>query len=263
MIDTHCHLTYAGIVERLDEVLAQAAAAGVTGMVSIGTSLDDSAKAVALTARHPQVCATVGIHPHHTPTCTDRPRLHAELTRLAAAPKVVALGEMGLDWHYPDPPRQAQREVLAWQLEWMHTQPNLPGVIHNREATADVLPMLRDSGLAPQRFVFHCFTGSDAELEAILDYGAMVGFTGIVTFKNAATLAAAAARVPLERLLIETDAPYLTPEPYRKIKVNEPRHVATVAQFLAQRRGMSVADFTAATDANARRFYRWPASIQS
>jgi TatD DNase family protein len=134
----------------------------------------------------------------------------------------------------------------------------LPLIIHNREATSDTLAILRASGLGTgdtPRTVFHCFTGTEAELDAILDFGAMVGFTGIATFKNARALALATARVPLDRVLIETDSPYLTPEPCRKVKVNEPQYLVHVAQFLARQRGMGVQDFVAAVDANAQRFF--------
>ncbi len=129
------------------------------------------------------------------------------------------------------------------------------GVIHNREATDDTLAVLADNGVSAERLVFHCFTGQVGEVEKILEAGAMVGFTGIVTFKSAVNVAEASDLVPLERLLIETDSPYLTPVPHRKVRTNEPKYVALVAAFLAERRGMSVEALTEATDANAERFF--------
>lgn len=264
MIDTHCHLTYDGLIERVDAVLAGAAEAGVDRMITVGTTPDDAARALTLAQREPRVFATAGLHPHYAPGWRDRTVVEESLRRFAAEPRVVALGEMGLDRHYPDPPMAMQRAVLGWQLatagELARESLNagrtpLPIIIHNREATAETLAMLRDSGVPAERFVFHCFTGEDAELDAILDFGAMVSFTGIITFKNAAKLAASAARTPLDRLMIETDSPYLTPEPHRRVKINEPRHVADVARFLAAKRGMDVAAFVQAVDANAVRFF--------
>ncbi len=259
MIDTHCHLTYPGLIERLDVVLAGAAAAGITQMISVGTSPEDAQRAAELAAAHPAVFAAAGVHPHHAAENRDRARVHETLGLLAAQPRVVALGEMGLDRHYPEPPIDMQRNLLEWQLAVAAELPrSLPIIIHNREATDETLAVLRASGLAPERFVFHCFTGSDAELDAILAFGARVGFTGIITFKSARNLAQATARVPLDRLLTETDAPYLTPEPYRKIKTNEPRYIPEVVRVLARQRSMTEAQIIAVTEANARRFFGLP-----
>lgn len=256
MIDTHCHLTYDGLRDRLGDVLAGAAAAGVDRMITIGTSPDDAARAIDVSRRHAGVFAAVGLHPHHAAEWRDAAALVSRLRELAASHPIVALGEMGLDRHYPDPPLDAQVRVLEAQLDLAKELPQLPIIIHNREATEETLAVLHASGINGDRFVFHCFTGSAAELDAILSVGAYVGFTGIVTFKSARALAEASDRVPLERLFIETDAPYLTPEPHRKVKTNEPMYVAEVARFLAARRGMSVEAFAQAVDANAERFFR-------
>ena len=270
MIDTHCHLTYGGLYERVDEVAAAAAADGVDRMITIGTAPDDARKAVALAERfsapgegQAQLFAGVGLHPHYSHQWSDRAMVVETLQEFAPHPRVVAFGEMGLDRHYPLPPIDVQRKAFEWQLQAITDLPALkpqvsslkPIVIHNREATDDTLAMLRASGLPAGRFVFHCFTGSDAELDAILAFGAMVSFTGIATFKNARTLAASASRVPLDRIMLETDSPYLTPEPYRKVKINEPRYVTATARFLAGLRGMNEADFIAAADGNAKRFF--------
>jgi TatD DNase family protein len=263
MIDTHCHLTYEGLHERIDEVVAAAEGAGVDRMISVGTSPGDARMAVTLAGQYEGIFATVGLHPLHAQECADRAALQAAIRALVGYPKVVALGEMGLDRHYGDPPFEQQQQVFSWQLELAAELSaagrNWPMIIHNRKATDDVLAMIASSGLPAWRFVFHCFTGSAEEVEAILAAGAMVSFTGIVTFKNSADLAAASDRVPLNRLMIETDSPYLTPEPFRKIRPNEPRYVSDVARFLAQRRGIDLNDFVAAVDANAERFFRLPA----
>jgi len=155
-----------------------------------------------------------------------------------------------------------QRRAFAWQLGLVAelNRPDMPVIIHSRETIEESIPMIRDSGIAPSRFVFHCFTGSDADLDMILEFGAMVSFTGIVTFKGSTALADSAKRVPLDRLMIETDAPYLTPAPFRKVKVNEPFYVQHTAKFLAEQRGMSEADFVGAVDGNAERFFGFGAA---
>jgi len=253
MFDTHCHLTYPGLLERVDDVLSAARARGVDRFVSVSTTPSDARRALQLSRAHPGVLATVGIHPHHAGTPFDE-RVFREL---AGEQRVVALGEMGLDRHYDEPDERRQRIAFERQLIFA-AEPafiDLPVIIHNREATQTTLEMLRDSGIDARRFVFHCFSGSAHELDAILEFGAMVSLTGIVTFKNAASLAEATDRVPLDRLMVETDAPYLTPEPYRKVKPNEPQYVLDVARFLAERRGLDQAEFIAHVDRNARRFF--------
>jgi len=252
MIDTHCHLTYDGLHDRVDAVIADARAAGVDRLISVGTTAADVRHALALAERFDHVYATAGIHPHHAQDASDVGALPA----LADHPKIVALGEMGLDYHYPDPPRDIQHAVFGQQLDFMHQRPDLPGVIHNREATDDTLAMIRAAEVPGERFVFHCFTGDQREVDAILDTGAMVSFTGIVTFKNAGAIAAASDRVPLDRLMIETDAPYLAPEPHRKARPNEPKFVVHVAECLAARRDLALEAFVEQVDANAERFFR-------
>jgi TatD DNase family protein len=259
MIDTHCHLTYDGLHERVDAVVEAAQAAGVDRMISVGTTPGDAAKAVALTERFPEtVYATAGVHPHYAAQVGEAGDWIDTLKHQLRHPRVVALGEMGLDRNYPDPPIDRQREVFAAQLQLMAdgTWPGV-GIIHNREATDDTLAVLKEFNLpgAGERLVFHCFTGSVAEVEAILATGARVSFTGIVTFGGAKAVAEASDRVPLERLMIETDSPYLTPAPHRKVRPNEPRFVTHVAAFLAERRGMAVEDFVAAVDGNAEQFF--------
>jgi len=256
MIDTHCHLTYDGLHERVDEVIAAAAEAGVDRMISVGTTPADAEKARALAHRKPNIYFTAGLHPHYAEQYTDKAALLDALREKLADDKCIAIGEMGLDRHYPDPPIDVQRRIFEWQLELASDDTFAgPVVIHNREATGETLSVLSASGIAPERFVFHCFTGSADELDAILSFGAMISFTGIVTFGSAKDLAQASDQVPLDRLMIETDSPYLTPAPHRKVRPNEPRYVADVARFLAERRGLSLDEFMEAVDANAERFF--------
>ncbi|MAE67274.1 MAG: hypothetical protein CMJ18_23680 [Phycisphaeraceae bacterium] len=254
MIDTHCHLTYDGLFEQVDDVMQRAEAAGLTRMITVGTTPDDARKALALAQRRETVWATAGVHPHYCDEIPDAAAAMEAIEAMAAEPCVVALGEMGMDRHYPDPPIERQRSMLERQLE-LASRVELPVIIHNREATDDVLEVLVGCGVPGDRFVFHCFTGSRQELDRILAFGAMVSFTGIVTFRSASDLAEGAASVPLERLMVETDSPFLTPEPYRKVRPNEPRFVTNVARFLAEQRGMDTQDFVEAVDANALRFF--------
>ena len=260
MIDTHCHLTYDPLAQQVEEVLERAEQAGVDRMITVGTSPEDAYQAVVLAKRYEAVSATVGIHPHYADRWTDRAMIVQTMREMAAGSMIVALGEMGLDRYYPDPPFGVQRRAFSWQLEVaaeLDRQGGFTGaiIIHNRQATADVVAMIRDCGIDGGRFVFHCFTGNDDELDAVLELGAMVSFTGIVTFKSARELAHSATRVPLDRLMIETDAPYLTPEPHRKVRPNEPCFVPYVARFLAGQRGVDEAVFITSVDANAERFF--------
>lgn len=263
MIDTHCHLTYGGLIERVDSVLAAATAAGVDRMISVGTTPEDAQRACELAQRKSQVYFAVGLHPHYAKEWSDHDVVAAAIRRLSQHEKCVAIGEMGLDRHYPEPPMELQKRSFESQLTVIKALDDATPraakrkaiIIHNRETTDETLAIIRASGLPGDRFVFHCFTGSGEELDKILDLGAMVSFTGIVTFKNAADLAKCAARVPGDRIMIETDSPYLAPEPYRKVRPNEPRYVADVARFLARIRGEEESAFIARVDANAVRFF--------
>ena len=264
MIDTHCHLTYNGLYERLADVLQAAAAAGVDRMISVGTTPDDALRACEIAQRHSQIYFAVGLHPHYALQWPDDQAVAQSIRSLSQHPKCVAIGEMGLDRHYPEPPIEDQKRSFESQLrvisELDDSHPKADGskraiIIHNREATDETIAIIRASGLPGDRFVFHCFTGSDDELSKILDLGAMVSFTGVVTFKNAASLAVSAKRVPADRIMIETDSPYLAPEPHRKVRPNEPRYVADVARFLAEVRSEMAAAFIEQVDRNAVRFF--------
>ncbi|MEX0886468.1 MAG: TatD family hydrolase [Phycisphaeraceae bacterium] len=256
MIDTHCHLTFPQLHRQLDDVLARAAARGVDEMICVGTNGGDAVAAAALAERYAHIHATAGLHPLYVTPETDLDAA-GELLRWAAARReVVAFGEMGLDYHYDEPARELQHAAFARQLEVIAAMDSArPIIIHNRKATDDVLAMIAEAGLAGERFVFHCFTGDRAEVERVLAAGAMVSFTGIVTFPNARDVAEASDAVPIERLMVETDSPFLTPEPNRKVRPNEPAYVVDVARFLADRRGMAFEAFVEAVDANARRFF--------
>jgi TatD DNase family protein len=252
MIDSHCHLTYDQLSGQLEAVLERAAAAGVVGMVTIGTSVGDAKRAVELCRKHSQVRCAIGVHPHHAGEMAAGDI--EELEMLQRNAEVVALGEMGLDYHYDFSPRGRQKEVFVAQLE-LARKVNRPVVIHCREAVEDCLGIMKDfPGVSA---VFHCFTGSAAEARAILDRGYYLGFTGVVTFKRSEELREVVRFTPGDRVMVETDAPYLSPEPFRKQKVNEPALVRYTLERVAEVRGVSVEEMDRVTEENTRRFYRW------
>jgi TatD DNase family protein len=250
MIDTHCHLSYAPLLSQLDAVLDRAAASGVTRMITIGTRLADCITCRELAVRYPQIRCAVGIHPHHAGQVTEE-----ELTHVMAMftdPHVCAAGEMGLDYHYDFSPHDIQQRVFHRQLHAARSA-GKPLVLHCREANAVCLDILRGQGHIPG--VFHCFTGTMAEARRILDSGYYIGITGIVTFKNAAYLRDIARMMPADRLLIETDAPYLAPEPQRRQKSNEPSLIRHIYALIAQERGVTLGELEAQLDDNARRLF--------
>jgi TatD DNase family protein len=252
MIDSHCHLTDPRLLEQLDDVLARAKSAGVDRMITIGTDPDDDLAAIQLCHMRPMLRCSIGIHPNycHEVDEAEIPRLR----EMQSDPSVVALGEMGLDYHYNFADRARQRRFFEAQLK-LAAELNRPVVIHNREATDDCLAVMRQfPGI---RAVFHCFTGSIAEGEKILEAGYTLGFTGVVTFKKSDDVKEIARRTPADRLLVETDAPYLTPEPMRKQKTNEPALVVHTAAMVAQVRGVSIEEIDRITTANVERFFGW------
>lgn len=253
MIDTHCHLTDPRLAEQLDLVLERAARAGVSRMVTIGTDVDDAMRCIELCRAIPNVRCAIGVHPNHCGQVAieDLPRLR----QLQSDPSVMALGEMGLDYHHHFAPIERQRNVFQFQLE-LASELNRPIVIHSREATDDTLAILR--GFPGVRAVFHCFTGTAEEARKILDAGYLLGFTGAATFKKNDQIRQAIALTPTDRILVETDAPYLTPEPMRKQKTNEPAFVRHVAKVVAEVKGVSVEEIDRITTANASSFYEWP-----
>ena len=178
------------------------------------------------------------------------------LAELASHPRCVAFGEMGVDYHYDHPPPRQQHEIFNAQLEVVrYSEINKPIVIHCRKAVDDTIAIINASGIPGGRFVFHCFTETVAECRKVLDLGAMISFTGIATYNNAPEVRASAKLVPDDRIMVETDAPYLSPEPHRKVRPNEPKFVVETAKYLADLRGVSYGKFAEITDANASRFY--------
>ncbi|MBL0870845.1 MAG: TatD family hydrolase [Phycisphaerales bacterium] len=274
MIDTHCHLTFPEFKDRTAEVLSQAAAAGVSGCVTISTTIPDAFEAHAIAQKHARVWSTVGVHPLYS---DQGPHEWKQAALLARQEKVVAFGELGLDNHYAEPIKSVQLKVLEEQLAfirscWDEADATAGGkgwrkpiVLHCREAFAELIPILRASGLDAGKMVFHCFTGTPEEMRALLDFGALVSFTGVVTYKSAKALREAAKLPPSDRIMVETDAPFLVPEPLRG-KVGkgkggggcEPWMVKHTLAALAELRGEDEAALHATINATTARFFSLP-----
>jgi len=247
LIDSHCHLNYEGLVERQDEVLENARERGVQGFLNISTRKSEWNDVISAAERNADVWATVGVHPHEADAHPDLGA--AALVEGANHPRVIAIGECGLDYYYDKSDRAAQRERFHAHIEAAR-QTGLPLVVHTREAEADTAGILeaavREGGVTG---VLHCFTGSAELARKGLDLGFYVSLSGIVTFKNAADLQATAKWLPADRMLVETDAPFLAPVPHRGQKC-EPAFVADTANFVAELRGEDLEALGEATTAN-------------
>lgn len=252
MIDSHCHLTDPRLFEQLDAVLARAAAANVTGVVTIGTDLADAADAVAVCRTRDNVRCAIGIHPNYVKPgdLETLPQLRA----LQQDPTVLALGEMGLDYFHKFVPLPLQKQLFEAQLQ-LAKDVNKPVVIHSREAIDDTLAIMKAFPTVPA--VFHCFTGTRDEARRILDAGYLLGFTGPITYKKNDDLREVVRFTPNDRLLVETDGPYLSPEPVRSQKTNEPAFVAHTAAVVGQVKGLILPEIDRITTENTRRFYNW------
>lgn len=244
-VDSHCHLDFPGLSERLDEVLAHMRDAAVSHALCISVTLEDFPKVRALAEGHPQLFATVGVHPDNT-GC-EEPTVDG-LCRLAEHPRVVGIGETGLDYYRLTGDLEWQRERFRVHIRAAR-QCGLPLVIHTRAAAADTLRIMAEEGAGEAGGVMHCFTESREVARQALELGFYISLSGIVTFKNAAELREVAAMVPLERLLIETDSPYLAPVPFRG-KTNEPAYVRHVAATVAEVKSISAEEVGKITSSN-------------
>src|SRR5215212_8729225 len=240
--DSHCHLTTSDASANL----LRAREAGVRGFVVPATKLDDAPQAVAVAHEHPDVWAAVGFHPHEAKDCDDA--AFAEIERLAGDPRVVAIGEVGLDYHYDHSPRDVQRAVLERHID-LSRRLDKPIIVHNRESTADLLDIL---GRAAARGIIHSFTDTLEVGRKLVDLGYFISFSGIVTFRSADSLRTAAEGLPHDRVLIETDTPYLAPVPFRG-RDNEPAYVIKIAELLASLWSVSLDDVARLTTANFER----------
>ena len=247
LVDSHCHLDFPDFATELDAVVARAEAAGVGRMVTISTRVRRHAQLIAIAERFPGVTCSVGTHPHHAHEELD---VTAEdLIARAQHPKVVAIGEAGLDYHYDNSPRAAQEQGFRTHIAAARAT-GLPLVIHAREADDDTARILEEeSGKGAFPAVLHCYTGGPDLARRAIALGHYISFTGIVTFKNSGALREIAKAVPADRFLVETDAPYLAPLPYRG-KRNEPSYVVEVAKVLAEVRGVTLDELSRQTTEN-------------
>ncbi|CAD7335718.1 TatD family deoxyribonuclease [Sphingomonadales bacterium 56] len=253
LIDSHCHLNYKGLIEDQQNVLERARAAGIDLMLNIATRESEWDAVLATAEQQPDVYATVGIHPHEA---DEHPHIDtAKLIERAAHPLVVGIGETGLDYCYDHSDRARQQGSFRAHIAASRAT-GLPLIVHTRDAEEDTLAILREEmGQGTYPGVIHCFTASGAFADAALDLGFYISISGIVTFKSAKDLQETAARLPLDRLLVETDSPFLAPVPHRG-KPCEPAFVADTARFLANLRGQSVEELASATSANFRTLFR-------
>ncbi|HEV8540405.1 MAG TPA: TatD family hydrolase [Nitrospiraceae bacterium] len=258
LIDTHSHLDDARYDGDREAVIARAREAGVETLVTIGCDLDSSRKAVELADRYPFVYASVGVHPHEVKQIADD--WYDELRRMAQHAKVVAYGEIGLDYHYNHSPPKLQRERFREQIG-LARDLHLPIVVHTREAQEDTIAILREEHAEDVGGVFHCFSGDAWLAKDALDLGFYLSFSGVLTFQNATMLRDILRTVPMDRILIETDCPYLTPVPHRGQR-NEPAFVKLVAEKVAEIKGAggstSVEEIGRVTSDNARRLFKIP-----
>lgn len=251
LVDSHAHLQDPDLLPDLEDVLRRAQDAGVEGIICVGYDLPSSQLAVKLAEEYPFIWAAVGVHPENLDYLA--PDTYDRLAELAQRPRVVAWGEIGLDYVHGDPDRARQKEAFRRQLGIARTL-NLPVIIHDREAHADTLAILEEAGPRQQAGVMHCFSGSAEFARECLALGYYVSFAGPVTFKNARRVREVAATIPRDRLLCETDSPYLSPEPYRGQR-NEPARVVEVATQLAALFGEALVTFAPRLTANARRLF--------
>jgi len=255
LIDTHAHLSFDEITGDVDAVIARSKAAGVTGWIAVGLSPEHNKKVVALAERFENMYAAVGIHPQCVNETVDEDLV--ELKNLANSADVVALGETGLDFHYVTPKENEQKELFRAQLK-IAEQLNLPVIVHCRSAFEDTIEILDEFTGELKNVVFHCFEGTDEQAKVVLDKGFHISFTGIVTFKNAQARRDAAKIVPVERLMVETDCPYISPEPMRKQQINEPALMVHTARLLAELKGMNLETFAKAVTQTTRKFFNLP-----
>jgi len=253
LVDSHCHLDFPELAADIDAVLAAMKANGVTHALCVSVTLEDFPKVRALAERHPQLYASVGVHPDYP----DVPEVtQEELERLSAHPRIVAIGETGLDYFRIKEDCEWQRERFRRHIRAARAC-GKPLIVHTREAAADTLAIMREEGADRAGGVMHCFTETWEVARAAMDLGFHISFSGIVTFKNARALKDVAQRVPLERMLVETDSPYLAPVPFRG-KTNQPALVKHVAEEIARLRGVSVEEVARATSGNFFRLFQVP-----
>lgn len=252
LIDTHCHLTFQPLEDNVDAVLKRSIEAGVTGWITVGTDPNENKKVLAICGKYENLYGAIGIHPHEAAK-TNYSDIE-ELKLSAKNSKVVAIGETGLDYHYNFSPQAEQQRLFKAHLQ-IAAELNLPVIIHSREAYDNTVKILDDYRSSLKKVIFHCFSYSLQQAKELLDFGFYLSFTGVVTFKGAALVRESAKIVPLDRMMIETDCPYMTPEPMRKQKVNEPAFLVHTAKFIAGLKQIPFDQFLQAVTSNSRSFF--------
>jgi TatD DNase family protein len=257
-IDSHCHLDFKDYGEDIERVLERADAAGIKEFLNICTQMDEAAAILATTDKHPNIYASMGIHPHDAGATLEKismEELKSWLLEKASHPKVIALGETGLDFYYENSPRPVQKDVFRLHVE-VAQETGLPLVVHTRAAQEDTIAILTEKR-GEVRGVIHCFSETQWLADQALDLGFYISISGIVTFKKAEELRQVVATVPLDRLLLETDAPFLAPIPYRG-KRNEPAYLVETAKVLADLKGVSLEEIATKTTENFRKLFTLP-----
>ncbi len=256
MIDTHCHLTSKQLHQDVESVIQRAKESGVSQMITVAINGGDAIHALECASHFEEVFFSAGIHPLYADGEWDWETLRAVIRE----DKCVAFGELGLDKHYEEADFDRQLSLLEEQLKFVAAQKDdfRPIIVHCRKAVGDLLPIFENSGIDGNRFVFHCFTESMDDAKKVLDFGAMLSFTGVVTYRNASEVLGIAKFTPIDRMMVETDAPYLTPEPNRRIWPNEPRFLKDTVSCIAKSKGLMDCSFEQLMDENARRFFNLP-----
>ncbi|MBN2314877.1 MAG: TatD family hydrolase [Sedimentisphaerales bacterium] len=257
LIDTHCHLTFEPLANDIEGVLERSQSAGVTAWITVGTDMQHNRRVVEFADKFEHMYAAVGVHPHEARDVTGR--TVAELKELARSEQVVAIGETGLDYHYNFSEHADQRRTFAAHLE-IARELNLPVIIHSREAFDETMEILDQFVRLHGRLkvVFHCFSGSAEQARMVIDHGFYISLTGVVTFKNATKVQEVAKNIPTDRLMLETDCPYMSPEPMRKQKINEPALMIHTARFIAELKEMPLAEFAQTVTATSKNFFGLP-----
>lgn len=247
LIDSHAHLNFPELKGDLDNLFKRSSEAGVEKVICVGTTVEDSREALELAKKYPFIYASSGVHPHEASSITDE--TYREIKKLAAHKKVIAIGEVGLDYHYEHSPKETQKETFASFIN-LAREVNLPLSVHTREAEEDTINILKQNNASDVGGVIHCFSGSLEMANKCMDMGFYISIPGIVTFKNAKNIHQVVKEIPMERMLIETDSPYLAPVPFRG-KTNEPAYVKYVAEKIAELKGLSFEDISRMTYLNS------------
>jgi TatD DNase family protein len=255
MIDSHSHLTFDELQKNIGDVLQRSIAAGVTGWVTIGTDAEQNKKVISIIGKYENLYGSIGIHPHYASQISLSDI--NQVKEFAKSKKIVAIGETGLDFHYNFSKQDAQKDLFKKLLE-IAAEKELPIIIHSREAFEETIDIIDKHADKKTKIVFHCWGGTVEQTQIVLDKGFYISFTGVITFKNAQQARDAAKIVPLEKMMIETDCPYMSPEPMRKQKINEPALLVYTAGKIAELKEMTLGKFADEVTKTTKKFFNLP-----